>query len=780
MMIVGFRNNAIALASVFFTLLLFSACSIGRTRMGDTATEMTTNRDSISAELNRVLDAELAAWYPLAVDSVDGGYFSDMNYKWELDGRQNKMIVTQARHVWATANAAMFYQKDNQLRNISLHGVNFLKNKMWDQEYGGFYDLVNRGGEPIEENGRIIKRAYGNAFAIYGLAAYSGASGDTAALAFAQRAFQWLDKHSFDPQYGGYYQFMSRDGVPMTEGYGGVSAKDQNSSIHMLECLTELYKVWPDPVLRDRLSSLLHIIRDILVTEKGYLTLFSKKDWTPISFRESGSAGRGRNYEFDHVSFGHDVETAYLMLDASGALGLNDDSTTLRIAKKMVDHVIRYGWDAEHGGVYDGGYYYKGEITPKIVRNTKEWWGQVEAFNSFLMMSELFPNDEMHYYEKFCVQWNYCKGYLIDHERGGWYWGGTDIDPNNEHSPKGSIWKCNYHTSRGLINCINRLNGETLPREHAHFDPVNKNATPEAKKLLAYLYSVQGKRIIAGHHNYVGRVDTYPNRVQELTGKRPEIWGCDFINYPRIGNADTIVQEAYKKYKEGYIVTLMWHGPRPQDDPPFKWKENIQGKMTEAEWNEFTSPGTALNLRWLAQVDTIARYLNKLQALGVPVLWRPYHESNGVWFWWGNKRGANGFAKLYRMMYDRFVNFHKLNNLIWVWNTNAPRQLINDEAYKYEDYFPGIEYVDVFATDVYHHDYRQSHHDHLIRLSGGKIVALGEVGEVPSPEILDRQPMWAWFMIWGDFVDTHNTPRQIRDLYQYKRILTHEDFVTGK
>ena len=181
----------------------------------------------------------------------------------------------------------------------------------------------------------------------------------------------------------------------------------------------------------------------------------------------------------------------------------------------------------------------------------------------------------------------------------------------------------------------------------------------------------------------------------------------------------------------------MWHVGRPQDDPPFKWKESVQGKMTDEEWKELTTPGTALNSRWMARIDTVASYLNKLQTLGVPVLWRPYHESNGVWFWWGNKRGENGFAKLYRMMYDRFVNYHKLNNLIWVWNTNAPRQLINDEAYVYDDYFPGLDYVDVLATDVYHHDYRQSHHDDLVRLSHGKIIALGEVGEVPSPEILD-------------------------------------------
>jgi mannan endo-1,4-beta-mannosidase len=106
--------------------------------------------------------------------------------------------------------------------------------------------------------------------------------------------------------------------------------------------------------------------------------------------------------------------------------------------------------------------------------------------------------------------------------------------------------------------------------------------------------------------------------------------------------------------------------------------------------------------------------------------------------------------------------------------------LINDEAYEYEDYFPGMNYVDVLATDVYHNDYRQSHHDELVRLGHGKIIALGEVGEVPTPEILNRQPMWTWFMIWGNFVTTHNTPQQMRELYNSPRTLSHEEYVRDK
>lgn len=777
---INLRRNETACFWISFWFLLFSCVTMNKAKTENQLEDVQTNRDTLSLEMQHVLDGEFTLWYPLTIDTTCGGFFSDINYQWQLDGRQNKMIVTQARHIWSSANGALFYNKDNALRTVAKHGVEFLKNKMWDREFGGFYDLVDRQGEPLEEEGQLIKRAYGNAFAIYGLAAYYRASGDTAALGLAQAAFHWLESHSYDHQHGGYFQFMSRDGIPFTNGYGGTPSKDQNTMIHLLECFTELYEVWPDETLRARLSSVLQIIRDTITTDKGYMQLFFQRDWTPVSYRESNFVVREKNYEFDHVSFGHDVETAYLMLEASEVLGIKSDTTTLRVAKKMVDHALENGWDKEHGGLYDRGYYYSGKNQASIIRNTKEWWSQVEALNSFLMMSDLFPNDEQHYYEKFCIQWEYCKKYVIDAVHGGWYWGGVDIVPNHKYSPKASIWKCNYHTSRALINCINRLKSKAMSSGQKHFDPVNKNATPEAKKLLEYLYSIQGKRIIAGHHNYVAGSDIYPNRVKELTGKLPQIWGCDFINYYIQGNAESIVQEAYKKYKDGYIVTLMWHAGRPLDDPPFGWRQSIQAKLTDKEWKELTTPGSELHSRWLKQVDSVAKYLNELQILGVPVLWRPYHELNGVWFWWGNRKGENGSSKLYKMLFDRFVNYHKLNNLIWVWNTNAPRQLINDEAYAYEDYFPGMDYVDVLAADVYRRDYRQSHHDQLVELGQGKVIALGEVGEVPTPAILEHQPLWTWFMIWTDFVDTHNSPQQMRDLYNYPKMLTHEDFTTNK
>ncbi len=270
---------------------------------------------------------------------------------------------------------------------------------------------------------------------------------------FAIKTFEWFEKYSYDSELGGYFQFISKDGKPFEDGYMGTPPKDQNTMIHILESFTELYKVWPDKLLKDRLNSVLQIIRDKIVTSKGYVNLFFQKDWTPMSFRNTNE----RNYEFDHVSFGHDVEIAFLMLEASEVLGIDNDTLTLRAAKKLVDHAIKNGFDFERGGIFDRGYYMPGDENITIIKNTKEWWAQAEALNSFLLMSRLFPDDKNDYLQKFYLQWDYIKKYLIDHEYGGWYWGGIDIEPKLKMNIKASIWKGNYHTSRAIINCLKIL-----------------------------------------------------------------------------------------------------------------------------------------------------------------------------------------------------------------------------------------------------------------------------------------------------------------------------------
>ncbi|MGD1007816.1 MAG: AGE family epimerase/isomerase [Ignavibacteriaceae bacterium] len=448
------KKNIIRL-SILLIAVAFVSFKFYNEKTENHTEKVETNKDSISVELKHTLNDEFKLFYPLSIDTEYGGYYSDIDYKWELKGRQDKMIVTQARHIWANSNAALFYPDKNQFLKVAAHGVEFLKNFMWDKEFGGFYNTVDQKGMPPKAN--IIKQIYGNAFAIYGLAAYYKVSGDTAALNLAIKTFDWIEKHSYDPEYGGYFQFVSREGVPFPDGFRRVPPKDQNSMIHIMESFTELYSVWHNDLLKQRLNALLLLIRDTVIGNKGYMTLYFKRDWTPISYKDSSEAARRMHSELDYISFGHDVETAYLMLEASKTLGISNDTTTLRVAKQLDDFALLYGWDTVNGGIYDGGYIFKDENDVKIVKDTKEWWSHIEAANSFLMMSGLFPNDKLNYYDKFCVEWNYIKTYLLDQKYGGWYQYGIDKTPDSQFFPKASIWKCNYHTSRGLINCIRML-----------------------------------------------------------------------------------------------------------------------------------------------------------------------------------------------------------------------------------------------------------------------------------------------------------------------------------
>lgn len=356
---------------------------------------------------------------------------------------------------------------------------------------------------------------------------------------------------------------------------------------------------------------------------------------------------------------------------------------------------------------------------------------------------------------------------------------------------------------------------------------VNPNATEEAQNLFNFIQDTSGKYTLSGMHNFCGKGSEYSNQLEQLTGKKAIVWGSDFsfcvegdnamrfqhcgpANLPAISQEryndpfDTIrprelppleflditldearektIAEAKKKYTEGNIITLMWHGCFPTDgdccDGSSIWA--MENRPSPEVWNELVTEGTELNEAWKVGADKIAGYLKELQEAGVPVLWRPYHEMNGVWFWWCNQKGEQGFKRLWIMMYNYFTNVHQLNNLIWVWNTNAPRDIPGDEAWDYELFYPGNEYVDILAADVYRNDYKQSHHDDLLALGGGKPIALGEVGNVPTLEILEKQPNWSWFMPWGWILFVFDKPALIKEIMNSEKVLTLDEIERDK
>jgi mannan endo-1,4-beta-mannosidase len=217
----------------------------------------------------------------------------------------------------------------------------------------------------------------------------------------------------------------------------------------------------------------------------------------------------------------------------------------------------------------------------------------------------------------------------------------------------------------------------------------------------------------------------------------------------------------------------MWHACRPTDEEPCTWKGSVQAEISEDEWNDLITPGTKTYQNWANQVDEIAVYLKQLELAKIPVLWRPYHEMNGAWFWWGQKPGEQGYQQLWKNMYDRLTNYHQLNNLIWVWNANAtlPR-----DKMEYALYYPGHDYVDVLATDIYGGNYKKADHDQLLELGKAKPIAMGEVGAFPKPEQLAGQPYWVWFMAWSNSNYRRNPVEVVEEMYRIDKVVGLEEY----
>ena len=305
--------------------------------------------------------------------------------------------------------------------------------------------------------------------------------------------------------------------------------------------------------------------------------------------------------------------------------------------------------------------------------------------------------------------------------------------------------------------------------------PVNPNATPEARALLALLNSISGKGIVTGQHNYPNDGSKWTDRAYDLTGKYPGLYGEDF-GFSGGEDKDSalarpaIVEEIKRQYKNGSIIAFTWHAVRPTDDEPVTFHDSVQGHLTDYEWHQLLTPGTPIYNRWCAQVDVIAGYLRQLRDANVPVLFRPYHEMNGNWFWWGYRPGKDGSAALYRQLYDRFVNVHHLDNLVWVWNVNAPGGNAGPSA----DYYPGAAYADVVTMDIYG-EFKQEYYDDMLKIAAGKPIALAEVGGLPSLDVLAAQPRWAYFMTWAGLLESSSPAEVVQAVYHAPFAINRDD-----
>ncbi len=308
--------------------------------------------------------------------------------------------------------------------------------------------------------------------------------------------------------------------------------------------------------------------------------------------------------------------------------------------------------------------------------------------------------------------------------------------------------------------------------------PANINASPEAKKLLNYLSETAGNKIITGQHTQTNPMEEI-EYIREMTGKEPLLRGFEMLAYsPNINYEDATEECLTEVYENrntmdtalkwakdtGGIVThtFHWFSPVGGRDKSF------YARNTDFDAEKIFINDTPERTAFYHDMDIIAEELKKFQDASIPVLWRPFHEADGDWFWWGSK-GPVTASKLYVLMYDYYTNVHHLNNLLWVWNCPVK------EAY------PGDEYVDIVSMDIYLKEYEKTdykeQYEKLIRTTSvNKVAALAEVGYMPDIEILSRSRVpWAYYMTWSkEFCigEQYNSTVALKAMYESEYAVT--------
>lgn len=308
--------------------------------------------------------------------------------------------------------------------------------------------------------------------------------------------------------------------------------------------------------------------------------------------------------------------------------------------------------------------------------------------------------------------------------------------------------------------------------------PVNSQATYNAKKLLQYLSAIGGRKIVTGQHTQTVGMEEI-DEIRRITGKEPALRGFELLAYsPNIRyetgdescrieideNRNTL-EQARAFGRKGGIVAFTWHWFSPLGG----WDKSFYAEKTEFDPSKVLLAGTAEREAFYHDLDVMAVCLKPFMDEDIPALWRPFHESEGEWFWWGRK-GPAVAAKLYRLMYDYFVNVHHLNNLLWVWNCPL------------KEGYPGDDVVDILSRDLYVEkgtktDYRAEYDELVSVTEAKKPVALAEVGILPDMDMLEKSRVpWCYYMTWSkEFVmgEEFNSQEALCDIYHSKYAVTY-------
>lgn len=375
-------------------------------------------------------DCIIPFWKKLRDDEF-GGYYGYMDFDMNLDKKAVKGCILNSRITWFFANAYMLL-KDESLLDEAKHGFAFLKEKCWDKENGGIFWSMKYDGTPEE----TIKHTYNQAFAVYALSSYYDASGDKEALDMAYQLFDLIENRCMDDL--GYKEafdlkFQEIENDKLSEN-GVIAEKTMNTLLHVFEGYTELYRVDKNPKVKARLEWIMDV--------------FAEKMYNPELHRQEVFFDREYNSIIDLHSYGHDIETAWLIdrgVEVIGEQKYADKMTP--ITKDLTAQIYKVAFD---------GHSLHNECEKGVVNTSRIWWVQAETVVGFLNGYQMDPA-HTEYLEAAKNEWEYIKEHVLDKRNGmEWYW---EVDINGEPTSKKPIvepWKCPYHNGRMCFEVIKR------------------------------------------------------------------------------------------------------------------------------------------------------------------------------------------------------------------------------------------------------------------------------------------------------------------------------------
>jgi mannobiose 2-epimerase len=392
-------------------------------------------------KLEKMLTENIASfWLSKAPDLENGGYTINFGPKGERKPGGTKMIVTQARTLWLFSRLVRAGYGGQEYLKAAERGYQFLTDKMWDHDHGGVYWEVDPSGN---QKLQPRKHMYGQAFALYAISEYYLATRKPEVLDFANRFFTLIDTKAHDRQYGGYLEFFEADWSPVSSNaisYMSTPAhqKLMNTHLHLLEALTTYYRASQSQLAHQRLTELILIESNTVVRKPlGACTDRYSRDWTP-------QLGDGLAI----VSYGHDIENVWLLMDACEAAG-QSNQPLLDLYKTLFDYSLKHGYDATHGGFFDSG-----AFNQPANRRAKTWWVQAEALVSALYMYRMTQDPK--YLSVFQKTYEFVDQHVADWQYGEWH-EITSAEGIAQSRDKAQPWKCGYHNGRAMIECIEIL-----------------------------------------------------------------------------------------------------------------------------------------------------------------------------------------------------------------------------------------------------------------------------------------------------------------------------------